>query len=94
MHISENRGYSEEPEGSVILLIVSRRSPDNVFRAYYPQAKNSAAIPCPTCGFPGGIFFAKRIIAYLPLAISLSAGKKFDPSSGAIRILLFLINPS
>jgi hypothetical protein len=78
----------------VILLIVSHHSPDNVFRAYYPRAKNSAAIPCPTWGFPGEIFFAKRIIAYRPLAISLSAGKKFDPSSRVIRILLFRINPS
>jgi len=31
----------------VILLIVSHHSPDNVSRAYYPRAKNSAAIPCP-----------------------------------------------
>jgi len=78
----------------VILLIVSHHSSDNVFQAYYPRAKNSAAIPCPTWGFPGEIFFAKRLIACRPFAISLSAGKKFDPSPRVVRILLILINPS
>lgn len=50
--------------------------------------------PSPTRSFPGKIIFAKRIMAYRTLAISLSAGKKLDPSSRVVRMLLFLINPS
>jgi len=43
----------------VILLIASHHSPDNVFRAYYPQAKTVLQLPAQHGVFQGKYFLPK-----------------------------------